>query len=42
LHGVRVNTAFHIATQLDNQAQNNKAVIAAGGIVTTLVGDLGL
>jgi len=42
LHGIRVNTAFHIATQLDKQAQNSKAVIATGGIVTTLARGLGL
>jgi len=36
------NIAFHIVTQLDEQAKHNKAVIAAGGIVTALAHRLGL
>ena len=32
LHGVRVNIAFHIATQLDELAKNTKVVIAASAI----------
>ena len=42
LHGIHINTAFHIVHHLDEQAKQSKAVIASGGIVTALLHGLGL
>jgi len=42
LHGIRINTAFHIVHHLDQQAKHNKAVITSGGIFTVLLHVLGL
>jgi len=37
-----MNTAFHIATQHDEQAKNSKVVIVASGIIPALARGLGL
>ena len=42
LHGVHINTAFHILAQLEEQAKSSSLVITTGGIITALAHGQGL
>ena len=42
LYGVCINTGFHIATQLEEQAKSSITIITTGDIVTPVASGLGL